>query len=250
MPLPQLHVPTFAISLPSTGQNVKLRPYLVKEQKILLMAQQSEEENEIVSAIKQTITNCLVNNDLDIGKLPVFDIEYIFLKLRSKSVGESIDLVYTCGQTKSDPAGTADVVCGGKFKHRLDIDILEVKKNPENNRVIQLDQSIGMTLKFPTYEIFTKYKLLSTDIQNNSIDAIFGLIGECTENIFTGEQVYEEYTKEELANFIGDMNDTQFKQIVKFFDTLPKLDYTVNFLCPKCGYSEKIVLQSLVDFSG
>jgi len=239
--LPKLSIPKFDLILPSTGKKISLRPYLVKEQKILLMAQFSEDENEIVSSIKQIINNCLLTEGIDVETLPLFDIEYLFLKLRAKSVGEQIELSYKCTSMNDQKP------CNGIFNHTFNIEELEIKKTVENNNVIILDEKnkIGIELKFPTYETFTKYNKLK-DVSN--LDKILNLVKECTKSVFSGDDIISDFNDQEFNEWVETLSDEQFTKIIKFFETIPKLNYEIDFKCPKCNASEKIVLSNLTDF--
>jgi len=237
MPLPKISTPTYELELPSTGQTIKYRPFLVKEEKLLVLALESEDTKQITTAIKTVIKNCIETKGIKIEALPTFDIEYLFLNIRGKSVGEEIELNVIC----PDDGETT-------VPFSINVDDIKVQKNPEHNNKIKLDDSIMMEMKYPSLEQFIKSNFdLSAD---NTVDQSFELIASCIGKIFTEDEVWvaEDVTKKEMIEFLDQMNTTQFKQIEKFFETMPKLSHTIKVVNPKTKVESEVVLEGLSSF--
>ena len=242
--LPKIDVPVYETTLISTGKKVKFRPFLVKEQKLFLMASQSEDSKEVVNAIKQVIANCVVDKDVNVDTLPTFDLENLFLQLRARSVGEKVEMNYVCNNPIGD--GSAEPKpCGGKIK--LFLDLLEIKPttNPEHNQKIELTPKLGIVMKYPNFEI-----LSSLNIQSQ--EDLLKIIIACIDYIYDDEQIYyaKDTTEQELNEFIESMQQTDIQKIQKFFETMPKISKNVEFHCKKCGYKEDIVIEGLQNFFG
>lgn len=241
--LPKIDVPIYETTLISTGKTIKFRPFLVKEQKIFLMAAQSEDSKEVINSIKQVLTNCVVD-DTDISNLPVFDLENLFLNLRAKSVGENVELNYICNNmVKNDK--NEDTQCGGKIK--LDINLMEIQatKNPEHTNKIMLSEKLGIMMKYPSFDIISKI-----NIQTES--DLLQLIIACIDFIFDDEKIYyaKDSTEQELIDFIETMQQSDIMKIQKFFETMPKISKDVEFKCKKCGYEEKTNIEGIQNFFG
>jgi len=237
MPLPKISTPTYELELPSTGQTIKYRPFLVKEEKLLVLALESEDTKQITNAIKTVIKNCIETKGIKVETLPTFDIEYLFLNIRGKSVGEEIEVNIIC----PDDGQTTVLIA-------INVDDINVQKNPEHNNKIKLDDSIMMEMKYPSLDQFIKSNFdLSAD---NTVDQSFELIASCIGKIFTEEEVWvaEDVTKKEMIEFLDQMNTSQFKQIEKFFETMPKLSHTVKVLNPKTKVESEVVLEGLSSF--
>lgn len=241
--LPKIDVPVYETTLISTGKTVRFRPFLVKEQKIFLMASQSDDAKEVVNAIKQVISNCIVD-DLDIDTLPTFDLENIFMQLRARSVGEKIEMNYVCNNPISDDKGEAKP-CGGKIK--LFLDLLEVKPtiDPEHNKKIELTPKLGIVMKYPNFEI-----LNSLNIQSQA--DLLKIIIACIDYIYDEDQIYyaKDSSEQELMEFIENMQQSDVQKIEKFFQTMPKISKEMDFHCTKCGYKENIVIEGIQNFFG
>jgi len=240
MALPKLDTPIHSLKLPSTGDVVKFRPFLVKEEKILLTALESQDENTIIEAVKQIINNCLLTDGIDIEQMPMFDIEYFFLQLRAKSVSDVVTLRYKNNACTFDEGKP----CGKELQVMVKLDEIEVTKAENHQTKIQLNENIGVIMKYPTMEIMTKYQ------DTADKDSLFGLIAECVNTIFDKDEVYspDSFTKEELEDFILSMTQQQFEKIREFFETMPQLKKTVNVSCKKCGYNREVTLTGLKDF--
>ena len=244
MALPKIDVPLFELILPSTNQPVKYRPFLVKEQKILLLALEGDNLKETVTAMRQIVSNCVMSEEVDVEKLPTFDLEYIFLKLRAKSIGEVVDLNLrhpTGSNSKGD-------TCDGVTIHKVNLMDVEVLKTVEHQDKFILDEKTGLGIKFkyptPNLEALenTEDKSaleIAADAMTNSIDFIFD-----NENVYKKE----DYTRQELNEFIDSMTQEQFAACGKFFETMPKLKHTVKWKCTKCGCEDEITLEGLTSF--
>lgn len=244
MALPKIQTPLFELNLPSTGQAIKYRPFLVKEQKILLMAMESGETSSILTAVKQIINNCAVE-ELETEKLPIFDLEYFFLRLRAKSIGEDIDLnLRHPGEVNSKGESCTHVT-----KMKLNLLDVEVQKSIAHEDKIILDESsgIGVKFKYPTADLAKNF----TELEGKTeIDLAAEAIINCIDYIFDKENVYkkEDSTQKELVDFIESLSQDQFQRLSKFFDTMPKLKHEVKWKCAGCGQEDKVELEGLANF--
>jgi len=238
MPLPKINTPTYDLTLPSTGKKIKYRPFLVREEKILIMAMESEDMTEITNAIVQILSDCIVSKDIKVESLATFDIEYLFLNVRSKSVGETVDVNITCpddGETQVEMS--------------IDIDSIKVQKNKGHKNIIKLDDELSLKLKYPSLEQFVENNFETTE-GTSEIGQSLSMITSCVEMIYNSEESWEasEYSKKEMDEFIEQLNTKQFKQIEKFFTTMPKLSHTIAVKNPKTGVESEIVLEGLASF--
>ena len=254
MKLPKIKLPQYTLTLPSTGETVLFRPFTVKEENLLLIAIDDDEEVQI-RALRQVMSNCLLNSKLDVYKLPIFDIDYIWLKIRSKSVEEVVTLPFECraklpqGVTEKDPDGAERDYCGFVVNVAVNLDKIEVKKNPENNPKIELQEGIGILLRYPTFEVYQKLaKLPELDESQSTFEVII----ECVEMIFdtkTGETFEKEHMdKAELVGFLESLSQSQYAKILKFFDTLPVIRHELHFKCPKCRHEADVVVEGTKSF--
>lgn len=235
MPLPNLITPEFETNLPSTKQLIKFRPFLVKEEKILLMAQEGKDNREIVNSVMKILQNCLLT-PLEIDKLPMFDIEFLYLQLRAKSVGESIKLYITHAENKE---------CNHNNEFNLKIDDIKVQFNKDHSNIIELKDGVGLEMLYPSLLTMQNNNI---DIDKMDVNSIFKIIHSCVKNVFDKENVYNDFTEQELTDFVNNLSPPQFGKIVKFFQTIPKLRHTIKFKCAKCGQEVKHELNSLADF--
>jgi hypothetical protein len=234
MALPVLNAPIYELTIPSTKQKVKFRPFLVKEEKSLLIAQQSENQQTMLDTLKNVISSCTfgkVNTDT----LALFDIEYIFVQLRAKSVGEISELIFSCLEC-NDPKA--------KMKVEIDLTNLQVSFDPTHVKSIDLIDDVGVTMRYPGLDLLDSFK----DIDETETG--FQLAIQCIDSVYTADNVYSaaEQTKEELEAFVNSLTRTQFEKIQKFFQTMPKLEKTVQFKCHVCGYNHSQTLQGLNGF--
>ena len=232
MNLPVLNTPTYEMEIPSTGEKIKYRPFLVKEQKLLMMAQESGDEAAQMRTVSEIVRNCTFNKVDKPDKMATFDIEYMFLMTRAQSVGSKIPMTVTCpddGETK--------------VEHEINIDEIKVKKTDGHTNVIMLTDDIGITMKYPNMDMVKKF----TDTANVT-EVSFQMIKSCIENIFDKEQVYDDMSDKDLQSFIEQMNTEQFEKLTQFFDTMPKLSHSFKVKNPNTGVESDIVLEGLDSF--
>ena len=242
MGLPIIKTPQYELVLPSTGKTIKYRPFLVKEEKILILALESQSTKEITNAIKQVLKDCIVTKGIKVETLPTFDIEYIFLNVRGKSVGESLDLIITC----SDDGETQVPVT-------VFIDQIKVEENPEHKKDIQLDTDLVLRMKYPSLDQFIRTNFdFSSEQSSSSIERSFDIIASCIDVIFNAEESWSaaDSTKKELTDWIETLTPNQFKEIEKFFDTMPRLSHTVKVINPKTKVESDVTLEGLTSFFG
>ena len=235
MALPQLNTPTYEMVQPSTGETIKFRPFLVKEQKILMIAQETGEGIEMSNAMCELIKSCTFGKISEPEHLPSFDIEYMFLKIRSKSVGEEVELTITC----TDDNKT-------EVPYTLNLNDVEIQRTEGHKNVIMITDKVGMTMSYPSLNHLKKY---TTD-NLGAVEVTFGVIAECLVNIFDENQVYEELPKKELDEFIESMNTDQFASVQAFFDGIPRLRHDIVVTNPNTGKENKIRLEGLQSFLG
>ena len=237
MPLPKIATPTYELELPSTGQSVNYRPFLVKEEKLLVLALESEDTKQITTAIKAVLKSCVLTKGIKVEHLPTFDIEFLFLHIRGRSVGEEVELNVICPDDKET-----------QVKVTLDLDDIKVEKNEEHEGKIKLDDNLMMELKYPSLDQFIKNNFDFDD--GNSMEQSFDLIGSCIDNIFTEDEVWavEDCSKKEIIEFLEQMNSSQFKEIEKFFETMPKLSHTIKVKNPKTKKENEVVIEGLAGF--
>ena len=237
MALPKIDSAIFTTTLPSNGNKIKYRPFLVKEEKILMTAQESKDEDGILDAVRQLLTNCVVSpKEFDVDSLPMFDIEWLFVKLRAVSVNNVIELKYKDREDKQS------------YEFSLDLNELEMTSNPEHTNVIQLtDDGIGITLKYPNINMIKEMELKEiADAEPTAIQSL-EIIKKCIDTIFDEEQVYDQFSEKELDVFLGDMNHKMLEKIQVFFDTMPKLSHEFKYI-NKEGNNRSIKLEGMADF--
>jgi hypothetical protein len=242
MPLPKIATPTYELELPSTGKTIKYRPFLVKEEKVLILALESQDVKQITLAIKSVLKDCILTKGIKVEELPSFDIEYIFLNVRGKSVGEAIDLVVTCSDD-----GTTEVPV------KVYVDEVKVQKDPDHTTEIRVDDHIVIKMKYPSLDQFIKNNFdFTTQESVSTIEKSFDIISSCIESIFTEEEAWAaaDVTKKELIEFIESMNADQFKKIEKFFETMPKLSHTFTVVNPNTKVDNEVTLEGLTSFFG
>jgi len=240
MPLPKISTPTYELELPSTGKKIKYRPFLVREEKILILALESEDEKQIATAVKNTLKDCIQTRGIKVENLPTFDIEYLFLNIRGKSVGEAVDLIVTC---PDDGKTTVPV--------KIYIDEIEVVKNKEHTPDIDLDGSLTLRMKYPSLDQFVSNNF-SFDDSGEDLNKSFEIIGSCIDVIFNEEDAWStsDVTKKELMSWLDGLNSSQFKNIEKFFATMPKLSHTIKVTNPNTKVESEVVLEGLQSFFG
>jgi len=238
MPLPKINTPTYELTLPSTGKKIKYRPFLVREEKILIMAMESEEMSEITNAIIQILGDCILSKDVKIESLATFDIEYLFLNVRAKSVGETVDVNITCpddGETQVEMT--------------IPVDSIRIQKTRGHKNIIKLDDDLSMKLRYPSLKQFVENNFETND-GNSDVGQSLSMISSCIEMIYNQEESWEasDYSKEELDEFIEQLNTKQFKEIESFFTTMPKLSHTIKVRNPNTKVESEVVLEGLAAF--
>ena len=238
MPLPKIATPKYDLELPSTGQTIQYRPFLVKEEKILILAMESQDSKQIARAVKDVIAKCILSKGIKVEKLATFDIEYLFLNIRGKSVGEQIEVMVTC----PDDGKT-------QVPMSINIDDIKVQKSENHNSDIKLDDTYTLKMRYPSLNEFIKTNFNAEDIK---VDDTFELIAQCIDQVYSEEESWTQAdcTKKELTEFLEQLNSSQFKEIEKFFDTMPKLSHTVKVLNPNTKVESDIVIEGLQNFFG
>ena len=237
MPLPTIVTPSYELELPSTGKKVKYRPFLVKEEKLLVLALETESTKDISTAIKTVLKNCIQSRGVKVDNLPTFDIEYLFLNIRGKSVGEEVEVNLIA---PDDEVTEVPVT--------INIDDIKIQKSEEHTNKVKLDDSLIMEMKYPSLDQFIKSNF---DFgEEVSMDQSFDLIASCIDKIYNEEEVWStaDCTKKEVKEFLEQMNSMQFKEIEKFFETMPKLSHSVTFTNPKTEVESTVVLEGLSSF--
>ncbi len=234
-----MSTPTYSLVVPSTGATVKFRPFLIKEEKALLIAQQSEDTQVMINTLKSVIKSCVQDN-IDINKLAIFDLEYIFLQLRGKSVGETIDLFLPCDEDHGADNEKA------KTKITLDINSINVEVGEGHTNKFKLFDDVGVVMKYPTVEVLKQLESLD----ENDFDKIFEIIALSIDYIYQGDQLFyaNEQRKEELVSFVNNLSSEQFLKIQSFFETMPKLRKDVEYNCPVCGKHHKRTMEGIQSF--
>lgn len=236
MALPKLSVPTYELEVPSTGKTIKYRPFLVKEEKILLLAQETEDESQMANAVKTILKNCIQTPRFKIETLALFDIEYIFLNIRGKSVGETVDLSVTC---PDDGTTTVDV--------SIDLDDIKVQRSEEHTNILKMNDTVSVVMKYPSMDLFIKNNMKES---TSEVDDVFEIASMCIDQIVEGEEVYESsnFSKKEILEFLEGMDTKQFVSIQKFFETMPKLSHTVKVKNPNTKVESEVVIEGLASF--
>ena len=239
MPLPKIATPTYELELPSTGQSINYRPFLVKEEKLLVLALETEDTKQITTAIKNVLKNCVLTKGIKVENLPTFDIEFLFLNIRGKSVGEEIEVNIVC----PDDGETNVPVF-------IDLDSIQVERDDDHTNQIKLDDDLMMEMKYPSLEQFIKNNF---DFEEgNQMDQSFELIATCIDKIYNEDEVWAtaDCTKKEVKDFLESMNSSQFKEIEKFFESMPKLKHTIEVTNPNTKVTSEVVLEGLASFFG
>jgi len=237
MALPKIDVPIHTIDLPLSKKKIRYRPFLVKEEKILLMAMESEDENTIFDSIKQIVNNCSLD-ELDVDDLPITDLEYFFLHLRARSVSEIVDLQYKCNNKVNEQD------CGNIVK--VKVNILEIKPEfqKDHSTKIQLTDELGLIMKYPSLKVIQNIK------SENEVDKLMQIIFKCIESIYDKNSMYytKDVSEEELKDFVESLTQQQFVKVQKFFESVPKMKKNLSFKCNKCGYEDTVLVEGIQNF--
>lgn len=239
MPLPKIATPTYDLELPSTKQKIKFRPFLVKEEKLLVLALESEDTKQITNAIKTVIKSCISTRGVKVEELPTFDIEFLFLNIRGKSVGEEVEISIIAPDDGTTPIPVS-----------INLDDIKVVEDENHTKQIRLDDSLMMEMKYPSLDQFIKNNFDQVDTSN--VDKSFELIASCIDKIYNEEEVWStaDCTKKEVVEFLNQMSSTQFKDVEKFFETMPKLSHTLEVVNPVTDVASVVVLEGLSSFFG
>jgi len=236
MPLPKIATPTYELVIPSTKKKIKYRPFLVKEEKVLIIAMESEDTTQIANAVKDVIKNCILTRGIKVEELSTFDIEYLFLNIRGKSVGEEVEVLVTC----PDDGVT-------KVPMTINLDEIEVQIDDNHSKDIRLDDTLILRMKYPSMEEFVKNNFVLGDV---SVDDTFDIVMSCIEQVYNEEESWsaKDCTKKELRDFVEQLSSKQFKEIENFFATMPKLSHTIIVKNPNTGVENEVVLEGLGSF--
>ena len=237
--LPHIDLPTHEFIVPSSGKTIIVRPFTVREEKLLLIAAESGKSDDIINTTKQIINNCIVKGDFNIEKVPFFDIDFLFTFLRSKAIGGSVELTITC-KNKVD-----EVTCGNRFSAFINLDNVELVNHPDLSDKVEFGKEKGVKMKYPTYAV-TK----AIDGAKSIIDKKTALIGSCIEYIYDGKKMYnaKEYSPRQMSKFIEDLTQENYKKLEEWVDGFPTMVAKVNAVCPKCKYEHKLRYSDFEDF--
>ncbi len=241
--LPKIDVPIYELILPLTKKSIRFRPFLVKEEKILLMAMESEDADAVLLAIKQILTNCCLD-ELDVDDLPITDIEYLFLNLRARSVNEVVELPYRCNNKVT--VENEEKECGNVVK--LQMNLLEIHPEVHDKKIdkIELTENMGILIKYPSFKMVEE----AQKQEGSEVDKLMYVLIACISGVYTEETIFysKDVPKTELIDFVENLTREQFTKIQEFFETMPKIQKDVDFNCSKCGYKEKITIEGLQNF--
>jgi hypothetical protein len=237
MPLPKIETPSYSLEIPSLKKEIKYRPFLVKEEKILIIALESEDSKQIADAVKNVISNCILTKGVKVDQLAIFDIEYLFLNIRGKSVGETVDVLITCPDDQNTQVPVS-----------INLDDIKINISKEHSRDIKIDDNLTLRMKYPSMKEFIK-----TNFENNfdiSVDDTFDLILSCIEQIYSEEESWSasDCTKKELSDFIEQLSPKKFKEVEKFFATMPKLSHKIKIRNPNTDVESEVLLEGLTSF--
>ena len=238
MPLPTITTPTYSLVIPSTGKKITYRPFLVKEEKILIMALESEDSKQITNAIKDVLTDCILSRGIKIEKLATFDIEYLFLNVRAKSVGETVEVNITCpddGETQ--------------VQVEIDIDSIKVQKSDTHSDIIQLDNDLSLQMNYPSLNQFIETNF-EVGGEKSEVEQSLNVIMSCIKQVYSSEEAWDatDCSKKELKDFVEQMNSKQFKQVEDFFNTMPKLSHTLKVTNPNTKVKSDVTIEGLASF--
>ena len=241
MPLPTIETPTYELKLHSSNKKIKYRPFLVKEEKILILALESKNQSEITNAVTDVLKKCILTKGVDVDKLPTFDIEYIFLNIRAKSIGEDIKMTVTCPDDRTTQVPVT-----------VYVDEIKVIKPKDHKIDVVLDDKMTLRMKYPSLNQFVENNFVSGDDSEKVVDKTFKVIADCMDTIFTEEDAWDakDYSPSERLDFVEKLSSKQFKDVEKFFATMPKLSHTFEVTNPNTKQKNSIVLEGLADFFG
>jgi hypothetical protein len=241
MPLPTIETPTYELKMPSSGKKIKYRPFLVKEEKILIIALESRNQNEITNAVKDVLKKCILTRGVKVDDLPTFDIEYIFLNIRAKSIGEDIRLTVTCPDDRETQVPVT-----------IYVDEIKVTKPEGHTNDVVIDDKLTLRMKYPSLNQFVENNFEVDDDPEVLVNKTFKVVADCMDTVFTEEDAWEakDYTSTERVKFVEQLNSKQYKKVENFFATMPKLSHTIEVVNPNTKKKSSIVLEGLADFFG
>ena len=241
MPLPTIETPVYELKLPSTNKKIRYRPFLVKEEKVLIIALESKNQIDITTAVTEVLKKCILTKGVNVDSLPTFDIEYLFLNIRSKSIGEDIKLTVTC---PDDNETTVPVT--------IYVDEIKVTKPKGHNTDIVLDDKLTLRMKYPSLQQFISNNFETDDEAETMVDKNFKVVADCIDTIYSGEDAWDanDYTPQERLDFVNQLSSKQYKQVENFFSTMPKLSHTIEVVNPNTNEKGSVVLEGLADFFG
>ena len=241
MPLPTIETPTYELKMPSSGKKIKYRPFLVKEEKILIIALESKNQNEITNAVKDVLKKCILTRGVKVDDLPTFDIEYIFLNIRAKSIGEDIRLTVTCPDDRETQVPVT-----------IYVDEIKVTKPEGHTNDVVIDDKLTLRMKYPSLNQFVENNFEVDDDPEVLVNKTFKVVADCMDTVFTEEDAWEakDYTSSERVKFIEQLNSKQYKKVENFFATMPKLSHTIEVINPNTKEKSSVVLEGLADFFG
>ena len=239
MPLPTIETPTYELKLPSSNKKVKYRPFLVKEEKVLIIALESKDQSAITNAVKEVLKKCILTKGIDVDNLPTFDIEHLFLNIRAKSIGEDIKLTVTCPDDNET-----------KVPVTIYVDEIKVNKPRGHTKDVVLDDKMTLRMKYPSLNQFIENNFDTEDEAETMVDKTFKVVADCMDTIFTGEDAWDakDYTPSERLEFVEQLNSQQYKKVEKFFSTMPKLSHKIEVVNPNTKKKGSIILEGLADF--
>ena len=241
MPLPTIETPTYELKLPSSNKKIKYRPFLVREEKILIIALESKNQNDITNAVTDVLKKCILTRGVDVDSLPTFDIEYLFLNIRAKSIGEDIKLTVTCPDDRET-----------KVPVTVYVDEIKVIKPKGHTTDIVLDDNMTLRMKYPSLTQFIENNFTIDDASESIVNKTFKVVADCMDTVYTEEDAWEakDYTPSERLEFIEQLNSKQYKKVEKFFETMPKLSHTIEVVNPNTKKKGSVILEGLADFFG
>ena len=241
MPLPTLTTPTYELKLPSSGKKIKYRPFLVKEEKILIIALETRDQGEMTNAVKDVLKKCILTRGVKVDNLPTFDIEFIFLNIRAKSIGEDIKLTVTCPDDRETQVSTT-----------IYVDEIEVVKPKDHTTDIILEKDLTLRMKYPSLNQFIESNFDVNDSSEDVVDKTFQVVADCIDTVFNKEESWDstDYSPQERLDFIKQLSSKQYKEVERFFATMPKLSHTIEVVNPNTKKKSSIVLEGLADFFG
>ena len=239
MPLPTIETPTYELKLHSSNKKVKYRPFLVKEEKVLIIALESKDSNQITTAVTEVLKKCILTKGITVEELPTFDIEYLFLNIRAKSIGEDLKLTVTC---PDDGKTTVPVT--------VYVDEIKVTKPKGHTKDIKLDDQLTLRMKYPSLSQFIENNFDTNNEAEAIVNQTFQIVADCLDTIYTGDDAWDakDYTPTERMEFVEQLNSKQYKEVEQFFATMPKLSHTIEVINPNTKEKNNVVLEGLADF--